>query len=120
MAKTKAELSTDTLLGIGVLNASETTPAADAAYVERRYDVKLEEWRDMGLVYWPNTDRDTSEIPDVVFSVLCDLMGNEISAAFGSSSKPEDKDARETLLLKRLRRIMAKKSSGEPTRATYY
>ena len=108
------------MLGIGVLMAGENPDAVDASYVEQRYDVKLEEWRDMGLVYWPNTTRTTAEIPDVVFSALCDLLGNEISFAFGKASNVEDKDARETLLLKRLRRIMAKKSSGEPTRATYY
>ena len=118
--RTKAQLSTDVLLGIGELNATESASAADAAYVERRYDIKLDEWRDMGLVYWPNTNRTTAEIPNVVFSVLCDLMANEISMAFGRASNPEDRDAREMLLLKRLRRIMATKSSGEPTRATYY
>lgn len=103
-----------------MIGAKETPTAVDAAYVESRYDVKLEEWRDMGLVYWPNTGRSTQEIPPVVFSVLCDLIANEVSGAFGEGGKPEDRDARETLLLKRLRRILAKKSSGEPTRATYY
>lgn len=113
-------MTTDALLGIGVLNATESPEAQDAAFVENRYDAKLEEWRDLGLVYWPNTDRNTAEIPDVVYAVLCDLMGNEVAGAFGKAGPIEEKEAREALILKRLRRIMSKRGTGEPTRATYY
>lgn len=108
------------MLSIGAIGADETPTASEASYVERRYDAKLDEWRDAGLVYWPNTGRTEAEIPLVVYSALVDLMGNEIAIAFGRGDKIEDKEAREKLLLQRLRRIMAKRSSGEPTRAVYY
>lgn len=117
---TKAQLYTDAFTSIGVLAANENPTADEAAYAERRYDLKLEEWRDMGLVYWPNTGRSTAEIPMVVAPVLTELLANEIMGAFGLQQTAEDKSAREALLLKRLRRIMAKKASGEPTRADYF
>lgn len=115
MAKTKADLSTQVLRQMNIIAAQETASSSDASYVEGVYDTKLKEWRELGLVYWPNTTRTTSEIPDAVFGMLADLMENEIGNAFGRQNPQPQRMAIEENMLGRLRRHMAKKPSGEST-----
>lgn len=120
MSKTKSEMSRDVLCGMGVYAPEDSPSAADASQVESIYDRKLAEWRDDGLVFWTNTDRTTAEIPDRVYSVLLDLMENEARNAFKGDNPPAQKRQTEVYLLGRLRRLMAKKPSGETTTYSSY
>lgn len=119
MPRTKAQLSRAVLQRL-VNAAGEEPSAEDAALVEGRYDSKLLEWKDDGLVYWTNTGRDTEEIPDRLFGILCDLMENEVRNDFKRDNPPEQRQAREILLLKPLRRHLAKGPSGETTTFSSY
>lgn len=123
--KTKAQLATDVLRKLGVLDALETASAQDAALVEGRYDVKLFELRDMGLAYWPNTGRLVEEIPDAVHLALVSIMADEVASEFGIPLATETDHhgrpvSRATKGMRALRVHMAKPASGEPTRAIYY
>lgn len=118
----KLDLSTDTLRQMGVLNALEDPSAEDAAFVERTYDTKLAEWRRHGFVWWTNTNRNTSEIPDEVFPVLVDLMENEVGSTFGMNGTKNNAEKRliEQELLKSLKRLNHKPPSGESTPFSSY
>jgi hypothetical protein len=106
---------------MNVYGPDETPSAEDASTVEAKYDSKLLEWRDEGLIYWDNgSNRNTEEIPDRVFSVLCDLMENEVRNQFKSDNPPVQRMAQEVALLRRLRRHLAKKPSGESTPFSSY
>lgn len=120
--QTKADLSSDTLRQMGVLNATEDPTAEDAAFVERTYDTKLSEWRRRGFVWWTNTNRDAAEIPDEVFASLVDLLENEVGSTYGMSGAKNnvEKRAIEQELLKSLRRLNYKPPSGEQTPFSSY
>lgn len=125
MARTKSELSTAVLRELGVVDALHSPAAVDAAFVEERYDDRLEEMKDKGLVYWPNTGRATEEIPNVVFRSMVLIMVAEVAPSYGYPI-PTSVDDRGrpipcgTKGLMDLRRHLAKGPSGAPTRATYY
>ena len=121
MPRSKAELSRTTLRQMNVCAPDEEPSAEDAATVEDKYDSKISEWRDDGLVYWPNgTNRNTEEIPDRVFNVLCDLMENEVRNQFKGDNPPVQRMGQEMALLSRLRRHLAKAPSGEQTTFSTY
>lgn len=125
MARTKADLSTDVLRELGILDALHTPTAEDSVLIEARYDDKIEVLRDLGLAYWPNTSRTVQEIPAVVFSALVCIMAEEVAGKFGVGvPRKTDEAGREmtcgTKGMRDLRRHMAKGPSGEPTRAVYY
>lgn len=120
MAKTKADLSRETALELSVIDAHDPALSSeDAAYIEGKYDRVLERWRDEGLVYWPNTDRTTQEIPDAVFDSLAKMLAGEVWRQFGFDAEP--------LIIKRgrqmtisecgeyeLRAYLAKRTDNEP------
>jgi hypothetical protein len=121
MPRSKAQLSRETLRQMNVYAPDEEPSAEDAAAVEGKYDTKLREWRDDGLVYWLNgTNRNTEEIPDQVFGILCDLMENEVRNQFKGDNPPVQRLAQETVLLSRLRRHLSKRPSGESTTFSSY
>lgn len=121
MPRSKAHLSRDVLLQMNVCAPEESPGAADAATVEDTYDRKLREWRDEGLVFWPNgTNRNTEEIPDQVYGIICDLMENEVRNQFKGDNPPVQRMAQEQVLCRRLHRHMAKPPSGEPTSFSSY
>ena len=121
MPSSKAQLSAATLRQMNVYAPDEDPSAEDAATVEAKYDAKIREWRDDGLVYWLNgTNRNTEEIPDQVFSILCDLMENEVRNQFKGDNPPVQRMAQEQALLSRLRRQQSKRPSGEPTPFSSY
>ena len=105
---------------MNVIAPDEEASATDAAYVEAAYDSKLREWRDDGLVYWANTTRNTEEIPDQVFGILCDLMENEVRNSFKGDNPPVQRHAQELAILSRLRRQQSKRPSGEQTTFSSY
>ena len=116
MPKSKAQLSTRVLRDMNVYAPDETPSSQDAAIVEDKYDEKIGEWRDDGLVYWPNgTTRTTEEIPDQVYGVIADLMENEVRNAFKGDNPPVQRMAQEVVLLSRLRKQLATRPSGEST-----
>jgi hypothetical protein len=117
MAKTPAQLAESVLREIGVIDAVEAPSAEDSDYVVAVYASKFAELAAPGLefVYWS-----LAEIPEAVFLTLRDLVINEVSGAFGSPIAPADKDAQETIILRRLRRHVAIKPTGLATEAVYF
>lgn len=125
MARTRQDLSTDVLRKLGILSALETASAEDSSLVEARYTDKIEELRDKGIVYWPNTTRTTEEIPSAVFGALVNLMCEDVASHFGAQIPTLTDDNGQqvscgTKGMRDLRRHMAKGPSGEPTEATFY
>ncbi len=126
MPQTKQQLATDVLrLGLGVIDALSDPSAEDSALVESAYDTKRSELIDKGLAYWPNTGRDVDEIPDAIFGALVDIMSEDVASAFGMPIPGAFDDyGRQvscgTKGLRNLRAHMAKRPSGESTRATYF
>lgn len=101
---------------MNVMDASETTPdTEDSTYIAELYAAKFEELNDMELTYW-----DAAEIPAPIFLAVRDLIINEARGTYGTPQAPEDKEARELIILRRIRRHMHKRSSGQPVKATYF
>ncbi|MCB0133565.1 MAG: hypothetical protein KDD75_00455 [Caldilineaceae bacterium] len=113
--KTAVELATAALRQYNKLAAEETISAADSDLIIGVYQAKLEDWSEEGLVYWTY-----DATPQVVFQTLVELVWNEVSPAFGVPNPVEQKYQRETLLLKRLRRHVGRRTSGFQTKAVYY
>lgn len=119
--KSKRELASEVLYRTGIFSRIQAPPSEDVARVATVYDTKLEEWRDRNLVYWPNTDLETAEIPLPAFDLLVNLMINEIEDSYGLNRKPViQKTQIEDALLMRLRRHTHKHSGVAPVQATYY
>lgn len=117
MAKTPTQLATAVLRELGAVDAAETPDSDDLTYVEGVYRDKWEELsaHGMELTYWAY-----DAIPNPVFLTLRDLIMLEVMGAFGQPIPPADKDARETFILKRLRRHVSVQSSQRPTEADYF
>jgi hypothetical protein len=113
--KTGADLGTAVLQELNINDAAETPDAEDLAYVAGIYAVKYEELADRELCYWP-----ADAIPGAIFIVIRDLIINEVAGTYGQVQTREDKEAREDVILKRLRRHMQKRSSGLPVFARYF
>lgn len=115
--RTVDELGEAVLREIGVIDAVETPDSDDLDYIEERY---IEKWHEltahgMELTYWTATS-----IPVAVFLTMRDLMMNEVRGAFGEPMAPEDKAAREVVILKSLRRHVSRQPSGHATMAEYF
>lgn len=115
MGKTTTQLATSVLQKLAVLNATETASTEDAALITAIYNDKYAEWQDQELTYWVPDD-----IPFPLFRIIVELIANEVRDEFGQPQSPEDKEQRETILLKPLRRHMSKQSSGLPVKANYF
>lgn len=115
MARTRTELIRDVLLHLGVIAAEDTPSAADADHVGKKYDDLTAEWEFEELTYW-----DSNEIASEAFNTVVLLVANRVANAYGKGSSVEDMDARETMLLRRLRRNVAKRKTGFPIKAIYY
>jgi hypothetical protein len=122
MALTKRQLAIRVLRqGLPVADALTDPSSEDTSFVEGVYDTKLAVWRDLGLVYWPNTDATTSEIPDVVVDALVALLANACGRPFGVDvGSPVQQMATEEALLMPLRRHIAKQSAGESVEIEYF
>lgn len=112
-----SDLAEHVLRQLCVIDATEPPDEVDEAFVIDVYAQKYAELQAPGLelVYWP---RDS--IPSAIFLTIRDLVINECSGAFGQPTPPETKDARETIILKRLRRHVARDKSGTPNRAEFF
>lgn len=119
MARTKTDLITAVATKLRISGLGDTPAAEEAAIIRQAYDDKLEQWREMGLVYWTNTDNATQEIPNIVFPMMVMLVANWVAPDFGKGSATDAITMEEALLIP-LRRHMAKPPSGEPTSFTDY
>lgn len=117
MSKTPTQLATAVLRELGAVDAAETPDTEDLTYVEGVYRDKWEELSAHGteLTYWAY-----DSIPNPVFLVLRDLVMLEVMGAFGTPLPPGEKEGRETIILKKLRRHTSVQSSGRPTEADYF
>jgi len=118
--KTKAQLSAAVLEQMNEVGVGQSVDPDEAALIEERYDWKLAEWRDRGLVWWANTTRSAEEIPLQVFQPLVDLMENEVMHSFGRDNPMPQRKAMEEQLLVMLRRAKAPGRSGESTSFSVY
>ena len=113
--KTSSQLSIEVLRSLGVIAADETPDALDSTYVTGVYQDKYEELTDLELTYWSVND-----IPGPLFITLKDLVINEVRGAFGETQNPEDKEARDKVILQKVRRHMRKHSSALPVTADHF
>lgn len=117
--KTKLELAIHVLRDLGVIDASESPDETndDVAWVIDQYEDKFQELAAPGLelTYW---SRDT--IPSAVFGILVDLISNDVAASFGQPQSIPDKMQVEEIILKKLRRHVARSASGLPTVTEYF
>lgn len=117
---TKEDLAERVLRKLRVIDASEAQADIDSdilSIVTTAYGDKWEEWSAHGkeLTYWA-----MNEIPRPVMSVLTDLIALEVQDYFGQPMSPDDKEAREQVLLRRLRTHVQIGSSGRPVVGKYF
>ncbi len=117
MAKTSTELATAILEHLGVIGTGQSAEAGDLDMVVRAYQAKCAELEAPGLeyLYW-----ELEEIPDAIFLILRDLVTLEVQNAFGQPITAADKDALETIILKRLRRHVGGVATGQPAMSEYF
>lgn len=117
MSYTTTQLATATLQRLGVLNATETAASTDVTYITDVWAAKWEELSAHGqeLTYFSYDD-----IPNPVFLIIRDLMANEIRGEYGKPTSAADKEAEETIILRRLRRHVATQATGLPGTALYF
>lgn len=117
MARTTTELADAVLRELGTVDAEETPDTVDRNFVIAAYEAKYSELSAPGLklVYWEQTS-----IPNSIFLLLRNLIMNEVRGAYGEPMPPDEKEARETVLLRPLRRHVAVERSGEPIMGAYF
>ena len=115
MARTRTELIREVLLQLAVVDAGGSISAEDNDFVGKKYDDLHGEWEFEELVYW-----DANEIPSEAFTTVSLLVANRVQNGFGRSASISEMDQEETRLLRRLRRNVAKRPTGFPTKAIYY
>lgn len=116
--KTEAQLALEVLQEMGVVDASETTPdSALSTRVINAYENKYAELAAPGLelTYWPMTT-----IPQAIFTILRDLIINEVSGTFGQPIPAAQKLQQEEIILMKLRRHVSLEKSDEPIVGEYF
>lgn len=115
--RTSDDLVTETLRFLVIIGANETASVEDAAYVKARYYDKHAELcaPPDHIAYW---DRDT--VPSEIFLTMRDLLANEVKATFGKPQSPQDKEADDVIIMRRLRRQAARKAGGAAIQADYF
>ena len=112
--RTVTDLATSGMLDLGLLNATETPSATDRDFIATSYAEALEELRDEGLVWW-----EAGAIPLAVFPALTSYMAITVSEGFGKPRQvPVDVELEAAR--RRIRRRIAKPTSGEQTSFTDY
>lgn len=125
MPKTKSELSTAVARRLGIVDAINAPSSVDAAYIEGEYDMLFDQWVGSDRAYWTNTDRTTSEIPDMLLSALVDILTGHCAPSFGvPEPQVTDEDGKQLTASARgwraLKRLTRTASTGEQTEATFY
>jgi hypothetical protein len=117
MSFTVAQLADAVLKKLGAIASGETAATADVTLVTDAYAAKWEELAAPGqeLIFWSQAD-----IPNYVFLIMRDLVALQVCDAFGQPMSEEDRQAREDIILHRLRRIVAVDTSEMPVQADYF
>lgn len=117
MAYTSTQLATAVLQRLGVLDATETAAATDITYITGVWAAKWEELSAHGMEV---TYFSFDDIPNPVFLTIRDLVANEVRNEYGKPISSSDKEAEETVILRRLRRHVSAQASGRPVKAVYF
>ena len=117
MSYTTGQLATAVLQHLAVLDATETIDTTDQDYITDIWAAKWEEITSHGaeLTYFSYDD-----IPNPVFLIVRDLVANEVRGAFGMPISAADKEAEETVILRRLRRHTQTQASNKNVRVDYF
>lgn len=117
--RTVSDLAAEVLTYMCVIDPTETADSVDTNTVVSAYQNKWAELAapagDRELIYWPR-----DQIPSAVYLILRDLIINEVKGAFGEPMEPQEKDANEIVILKRLRKHVSAPQSGDATRSEYF
>lgn len=112
--RTIQDLATAVMQDLALIDATESPSANDRTFIETNYREALEELRDDGLVWW-----EANAIPLAVFPGMVGYMGVLLSEAFGKPrSVPLNVELEEAK--KRIRRRVARRSTGEQTQFSDY
>lgn len=115
LVSTVDDLVTAVLRKLTVIDATETPDAEDLLFVTDAYTKKHAQMVDQDLAYWP-----VSEIPNVIFLAVRDLIVNEVREAYGDAMPASAKEQEEIVLLRPIRRHVNRKPSGNETQADYF
>lgn len=117
--KTEAQLANEVLQEMGVIDAGETLSSGNSDFdrVVAAYENKYAELSAPGfeLTYWTMT-----AIPQSIFTIVRDLVINEVQGSFGNPMPAADKAGQELIILRKLRRHTSVQASGLPVRAEYF
>jgi hypothetical protein len=112
--KTPAELAEAVLKELVVIDITETPDDEDADPVIEAYQLKYAEKARPGFgmeTVWHKRD----EIPEEIFLIWRDLIINEVKGSFGEPMSPQEKDANEIFIMKRLLKMIGKPGKGTRT-----
>lgn len=120
MSYTTTQLAVAVLRKLRVIDATETSADVETAVLTQVTDTYRAKWEELSahgkeLTYWPY-----DAIPNPVFLILVDLIANECRDSFGQPISNTDKDAEETVILRRLRKHVQVQASGKPVEALYF
>lgn len=120
MSYTTTQLAVAVLRKLRVIDAAETSSDIDSAIITQITDAYRAKWEEISahgqeLTYWAYDD-----IPNPVFLTLVDLMANEVRSEFGQPMSANEKEAEETIIMRRLRKHVQVQGSGKPTQALYF
>lgn len=117
VTRTTTELATAVLRKLSQIDAVETADDHTEAktVITDSYNDKYYELRFKDLTYWTQTT-----IPVEVFPAIRDLIVLDVSGEFGQPVSPEDYEAREQIILKRIRRITGRQHSKNRTQTLYF
>jgi hypothetical protein len=115
--RTTTELATAVLRKLSQIDATEDADDHTEAktVITDSYNDKYYELRFHDMTYWTQ-----ASIPVEVFAAIRDLVALDVSGHFGEPVSPEDYEAREQIILKRIRRITGTQHSKTSTQALYY
>ena len=117
MSYSPSQLSTAVLQRLGVLDAPETADATDVTYIS---DVWAAKWEELSAHGMELTYFNYNDIPNPVFLIIRDLVANEVRGEYGQPMSATEKEAEETIILRRLRRHVSTQASGHPIKAVYF
>ena len=120
MAYTSQDLAVFVLRKLRVIDAAEEAEDVEPEILSIVTDAYLLKWEEMSahgkeLTYWPYND-----IPPPVVLTLRDLIALEVQESFGQNITPEDKEAREAVIMRKLRTHVHVPSSGHPVMMKYF
>ncbi len=120
------DLATAAMRRLTAIGQNEEPSAAERAQAVDLYNEKYAELAAEDLVYWDSSgDADEDEIPKAVFGALTRIMAEELAPNVGQAI-PSEQDENGAALsigtkgMRMLRRHMARRATGVPTRIDYF